>query len=80
MATLGMSDNDDEPWSEMEIADLLSGLGFGASIEEIAAFLMRDPEAVRQKVKDVRGHDRTRRGALDQSRQKSLNRFGARAV
>ena len=53
MATLGTSDNDNEPWSEMEIADLLSGLGFGASIEEIAAFLMRDPEEVRQKVQDT---------------------------
>jgi hypothetical protein len=53
MATSGTSDNDNEPWSEMEIADLLSGLGFGASIEEIAAFLMRDPEEVRQKVQDA---------------------------
>jgi hypothetical protein len=52
MATLGTSDNDNEPWSEMEIADLRSGLGFGASIEEIAAFLLRDPEEVRQKVRE----------------------------
>jgi hypothetical protein len=56
MATLGTSDNDNEPWSEMEIADLRSGLGFGASIEETAAFLLRDPEEVRQKVQDTLVH------------------------
>jgi hypothetical protein len=34
----------------MDLVDLRSGLAFGKTIEEIAEFLVRQPEEVRQKI------------------------------
>jgi hypothetical protein len=38
-----------EPWSELDLVDLQSGLVFGTPIEEIADFLVREVEDVRRK-------------------------------
>jgi hypothetical protein len=37
------------PWPAIDLAELKYGLAFGSSLEEIAEFLMRDVEDVRQK-------------------------------
>jgi hypothetical protein len=44
-----------EPWSEMDIIDLERLTGIGVPIEEIADFLMRDVEEVRQKAASISG-------------------------
>jgi hypothetical protein len=48
------SDNDREPWSEMDVVDLQIGLTFGTSIEEIAEFLTRGVEEVREKAASLK--------------------------
>ncbi len=42
--------NSGEPWSEMDLYDLRYGLQIGTSVEELADFLCRDVEEVRQKI------------------------------
>jgi hypothetical protein len=43
-----------ESWSETELVDVQSGLAFGTSVEEIAEFLARDVDEVRQKIAAIR--------------------------
>jgi hypothetical protein len=44
-----MSAQRNEPWPATDLAELKYGLAFGSSVEEIAKFLRRDVEEVRQK-------------------------------
>jgi hypothetical protein len=39
-----------EPWSDMDLVDLQSGVTFGTPVKEIADFLERDVEDVRRKI------------------------------
>jgi hypothetical protein len=39
-----------EPWSEMDLTDLANCLTLGTPIEEIANFLCRDVDEVREKI------------------------------
>jgi hypothetical protein len=46
-----------EPWSELDLVDLQSGLAFGTPIEDIADFLVREVEDVRRKAAALKaGH------------------------
>jgi ubiquinone biosynthesis protein UbiJ len=45
-----MNINSGKAWSEMDLADLANALTFGTPIEEIAAFLCRDVDEVREKI------------------------------
>ena len=45
--------NSGEPWSEMDLEDLHHGLQIGTSVEELADFLCRDVEEVRQKIAEA---------------------------
>jgi ubiquinone biosynthesis protein UbiJ len=45
-----MNVNTGKAWSEMDIADLANALTRGTPIEEIADFLCRDVDEVREKV------------------------------
>jgi hypothetical protein len=45
--------NSGEPWSEMDLYDLRYGLQIGTSVEELADFLCRDVEEVRQKIAEL---------------------------
>ena len=38
------------PWPAIDLAELRYGIAFGSSVEEIADFLQRDVEDVRQKL------------------------------
>jgi hypothetical protein len=45
-----MNINTGKPWSDMDLADLANALTFGTPIEEIAVFLCRDADEVREKI------------------------------
>ena len=45
--------NSGKDWSEMDLWDLESYLRMGASIEEIARFMCRDVDEVRQKADEI---------------------------
>jgi hypothetical protein len=45
-----MNLNGGKPWSDMDLADLAQSLTWGAPIEEIAVFLCRDVDEVREKI------------------------------
>jgi hypothetical protein len=40
----------ERPWPAIDVAELRFGLAFGASVEELADFLLRDVEDVRHQV------------------------------
>ena len=50
-----MDINDDEPWSETDIADLKNHVAQGASLEETATFLCRSgtPFEIARKAKEL---------------------------
>ena len=48
-----MNANSDEPWSEMDISDLTNEIANGRTMAEIASFLCRDEEEVRQRAKEL---------------------------
>jgi hypothetical protein len=39
----------ERPWPAIDLAELRFGIAFGSSVEELADFLQREVEAVRQK-------------------------------
>ena len=39
----------ERPWPAIDLAELRFGIGFGSSVEELADFLQRDVEDVKQK-------------------------------
>ena len=39
----------DRPWPAIDLAELRFGIAFGSSVEELAEFLQRDVEDVKQK-------------------------------
>jgi hypothetical protein len=45
-----MNINTGKPWSEMDLIDLANCLTFGTPIEEIANFLCREVDEVREKI------------------------------
>lgn len=45
-----MNINTGKPWSDMDLADLANALTFCTPIEEIAVFLCRDVDEVREKI------------------------------
>jgi hypothetical protein len=49
-----MDVNSGMEWSAMDIADLENCLRTGTPLPEIASFLMRDEEEVRQKIEELR--------------------------
>ena len=48
-----MDANSGEPWSEMDISDLTNEIAHGRTMAEIASFLCRDEEEVRQRAKEL---------------------------
>jgi hypothetical protein len=48
------------PWPAIDVAELRYGLVFGSSVEEIADFLQRDVDDVRQQI-EVQVHKTTQR-------------------
>jgi hypothetical protein len=45
--------NEDQHWSDMDVADLKNGLEHGDTIPEVSAFLMRSEEEVRGKMAEL---------------------------
>jgi hypothetical protein len=45
-----MNAHQPRPWPAIDLAELRYGVAFGSSVEEIADFLQRDVEDVRQKL------------------------------
>ena len=48
-----MDANSGEPWSEMDVADLANSLAYGDTFAQVASFLCRDEDEVRQKAKEL---------------------------
>lgn len=48
-----MDANSGEPWSEMDIADLANSLAYGDSFAQVASFLCRDEDEIRQKANEL---------------------------
>ena len=48
-----MDANSSEPWSEMDIDDLTNEIAHGRTVAEIASFLCRDEDEVREKIKEL---------------------------
>ena len=46
-----MNVNSGEPWSDMDVADLIASLDYGDTFAEVASFLCRDEDEVRQKAR-----------------------------
>jgi hypothetical protein len=46
-----MNANSGEPWSEMDVWELENSMEYGRSFAEVAGFLYRDEDEVRQKAK-----------------------------
>lgn len=57
-----MDANSSDPWSEMDINDLTNEIARGRTVTEIASFLCRDEDEVREKIKerDLVAHPRKR--------------------
>jgi hypothetical protein len=45
-----MNTQHERPWPAIDVAELRFGIAFGSSVEELADFLSRDVEDVRQKL------------------------------
>lgn len=45
-----MNRHQPRPWPALDLAELRYGIAFGSSVAEIAEFLQRDVEDVRQKL------------------------------
>ena len=45
-----MNTQHERPWPAIDLAELRFGIAFGSSVEELADFLRRDVEDVRQKL------------------------------
>ena len=45
--------NSGKEWSEMDIEDLASSLAYGRTVAEVADFLCRDEDEVREKMKEL---------------------------
>jgi len=43
----------ERPWPAMDVHDLHCALSEGETVDEIAAFLMRDPEDVRRQIAEL---------------------------
>jgi hypothetical protein len=56
MGTLNDYLHSGERWSEMDITDLKRLADVGVPIEEIADFLLREVEEVRQKMTELNSH------------------------
>ena len=52
-STKPMDANSGEPWSEADISDLENELDHGQTIAQIASFLYRDDDEVREKMKEL---------------------------
>jgi hypothetical protein len=62
--------NSGEPWSEMDISDLTNEIAHDRTMAEIASFVCRDEDEVRQKAREL--------GMVDGSRkEKPLGKRGA---
>jgi hypothetical protein len=48
-----MDANSGEPWSEMDISDLTNEIAHDRTMAEIASFLCRDEDEVRQKAREL---------------------------
>jgi hypothetical protein len=48
-----MDANSDEPWSELDIADLTHSLAYGNTIADVASLVCRDGDEVRKKAKEL---------------------------
>ena len=48
-----MDANSDEPWSELDIADLTHSLAYGNTIADAASLLCREVDEVRKKAKEL---------------------------
>jgi hypothetical protein len=48
-----MDANTGEPWSEIDISDLMNEIARGRTMAETASFLCRDEDEVRQKAKEL---------------------------
>ena len=48
-----MDANSDEPWSELDIADLTHSLAYGSTIADVASLVCRDVDEVRKKAKEL---------------------------
>jgi hypothetical protein len=48
-----MNINSGKPWSEIDDFDLKNSLAYGRSISEVADFLCRDEEEVRERAKQL---------------------------
>ena len=48
-----MDANSGEPWSEADISDLTNEIAHGRTVAEIASFLCRDVDEVREKMKEL---------------------------
>jgi hypothetical protein len=45
--------NEGKPWSEMDLADLKNSLAYGRSVKDIADFLCRSEDEVREKIAEL---------------------------
>jgi hypothetical protein len=45
--------NEGKDWSEMDLTDLKNALAFGRSLEDIADFLCRSEQEVREKIAEL---------------------------
>jgi hypothetical protein len=45
--------NEGKPWSEMDLVDLRNALAHGRSVEDIADFLCRSEQEVREKIAEL---------------------------
>jgi hypothetical protein len=67
-----MNLNSGQPWSEGDLWDLRNSLAHGSSADEVADFLCRDPDEVRQKMAQLGLEERPECGGHTSSRaQKS---------
>ena len=48
-----MDANSGAPWSKMDISDLRNEIAHGRTVAQIASFLCRDEEEVREKMKEL---------------------------
>jgi hypothetical protein len=45
--------NEGKPWSEMDLTDLKNAIAFGRSVADIADFLCRSEDEVREKIAEL---------------------------
>jgi hypothetical protein len=56
-----MNRNSGQPWSEMDLWDLRNSLSHGRTADEVAEFLCRDTDEVRQKMAQLGIEERRKR-------------------